>query len=72
MYRRALPTEKATSREKGQPLCMAQSYRLLTSCREPVIGRDKLNTVPQPPIDNTESKDEHIIVACKNQVCKII
>lgn len=47
---------------------MAQSNRLLTSCREPAIGRDKLNTVPQPSPENTESKDEHIIVACRNQV----
>ncbi|CAH0398978.1 unnamed protein product [Chilo suppressalis] len=30
-----LPLERATSREKGQPLCMEQFYRLLGVCRVP-------------------------------------
>ncbi|XP_059489583.1 choline O-acetyltransferase isoform X3 [Neocloeon triangulifer] len=54
--------ERATSREKGQPLCMTQFYRLLTTCRVPSVPRDMLITEPCSP-----RSQEHIIVACKNQ-----
>ncbi|XP_065349254.1 choline O-acetyltransferase-like isoform X2 [Cloeon dipterum] len=57
-----IPQERATSREKGQPLCMTQFYRLLTSCRVPSVPRDMLITEPCSP-----RSQEHIIVACKNQ-----
>lgn len=67
--RRALPIEKATSREKGQPLCMSQYYRLLTSCRIPQKSRDKLFTKSHP-VQGME-QNEHVIVACRNQVRNI-
>lgn len=63
-YRRELPVEKATSREKGQPLCMAQYYRLMKSYREPGLVKDRLIDVES---DLTLSRP-HIIVACKSQV----
>lgn len=56
--------EKATSREKGQPLCMAQYYRLMKSYREPGLVKDRLLDVES---DLTISRP-HIIVACKSQV----
>ncbi|XP_050534663.1 choline O-acetyltransferase [Daktulosphaira vitifoliae] len=61
--KRALPVEKATSREKGQPLCMAQYYRLMTSYREPGLVKDRLINVES---ELTISRP-HIIVACKSQ-----
>ncbi|XP_037952494.1 choline O-acetyltransferase-like [Teleopsis dalmanni] len=36
----SLPIERTASREKNQPLCMAQFYRLLGSCRRPGVDRD--------------------------------
>lgn len=33
LNKKALPIEKATSREPGQPLCMAQYYRILGASR---------------------------------------
>lgn len=65
MYRRELPVEQAKSREKGQPLCMAQYYRLMTSYREPGLVKDTLLNVES---DLTLSRP-HIIVGCKSQVC---
>ncbi|VVC41984.1 Hypothetical protein CINCED_3A025026 [Cinara cedri] len=63
LNRRELPVEKATSREKGQPLCMAQYYRLMKSYREPGLVKDRLLDVES---DLTLSRP-HIIVACKSQ-----
>lgn len=60
LSRRALPVERATSREKGQPLCMAQYYRLFSSYRVPGLQQDTLVT--------TSPSAEHVIVACANQV----
>ncbi|CAG9827133.1 unnamed protein product [Diabrotica balteata] len=40
LNRKALPVEKATSREAGQPLCMAQFYRILGASRLPGKKRD--------------------------------
>ncbi|XP_013190379.2 choline O-acetyltransferase [Amyelois transitella] len=59
-----LPLERATSREKGQPLCMEQFYRLLGVCRIPGVGKDEL-VLPSYDNDGAE-KEELIIVACRN------
>lgn len=56
-----LPIERCASREKGQPLCMTQFYRLLGSCRRPGIPRDS-QYLPEG------ATDEHIIVMYRNQV----
>jgi choline O-acetyltransferase len=59
-----LPIDRCTCREKGQPLCMEQYYRLFTSYRIPGVEKDKL-------IDSRTSlplEPEHIIVICRNQV----
>lgn len=56
-----LPKERAANREKNQPLCMAQYYRLLGSCRRPGNPRDS-QYLPEP------RNDQHVIVACRNQV----
>nr|AWJ68269.1 putative choline acetyltransferase [Hirudo verbana] len=61
---RLLPVDRARSREKGQPLCMEQYYKLFTSYRYPGLGKDCLVT------SSTGQKcpdKEHIIVAYKNQ-----
>lgn len=56
-----LPRDRAASREKNQPLCMAQYYRLLGSCRRPGDPRDS-QYLPEP------RDDQHVIVCCRNQV----
>uniref|UniRef100_A0A1B0EZJ6 Choline O-acetyltransferase n=1 Tax=Phlebotomus papatasi TaxID=29031 RepID=A0A1B0EZJ6_PHLPP len=56
-----LPIERAASREKGQPLCMAQYHRLLGSCRRPGDPRDS-QYLPE------KRTDQHVIVACRNQM----
>lgn len=56
-----LPMERAASREKNQPLCMAQYYRLLGSCRRPGDPQDN-QYLPEP------RDDQHVIVCCRNQV----
>ncbi|XP_055587299.1 choline O-acetyltransferase isoform X2 [Uranotaenia lowii] len=53
--------ERATSREKGQPLCMAQYYRLLGSCRRPGEKRDS-QYLPE------QRSDEHVIISYRNQM----
>ncbi|CAH1635461.1 unnamed protein product [Spodoptera littoralis] len=59
-----LPLERATSREKGQPLCMEQFYRLLGVCRIPEVGKDRLEL---PPVrQGSEESEELIVVACRN------
>ncbi|KOB73817.1 Choline acetyltransferase [Operophtera brumata] len=59
-----LPLERATSREKGQPLCMEQFYRLLGVCRIPEVGRDRLE-LPLVKSD-PEEYEELVVVACRN------
>ncbi|KAJ0177545.1 hypothetical protein K1T71_006418 [Dendrolimus kikuchii] len=59
-----LPLERATSREKGQPLCMEQFYRLLGVCRIPEVGRDRLE-FPRNKNQGEES-EELVVVACRN------
>lgn len=53
--------ERAASREKNQPLCMAQYYRLLGSCRRPGDPRDS-QYLPEP------REDHHVVVCCRNQM----
>ncbi|KPJ20171.1 Choline O-acetyltransferase [Papilio machaon] len=60
-----LPLERATSREKGQPLCMQQFYRLLGVCRLPEADRDRLHLPPLSP-SHADDQEELIIVACRN------
>nr|CAD7586456.1 unnamed protein product [Timema genevievae] len=71
--RRALPVERATSREKGQPLCMSQYYRLLTSYRCPSVTRDVIvSTTPEGEKEGGRTTPpptgEHIIVSCRHQL----
>uniref|UniRef100_A0A182F6G1 Choline O-acetyltransferase n=1 Tax=Anopheles albimanus TaxID=7167 RepID=A0A182F6G1_ANOAL len=58
-----LKQERATSREKGQPLCMAQYYRLLGSCRRPGNPRDSQYLPPRG-----EQSDAHVIVCCRKHM----
>lgn len=68
-FRGELPLERAASREKNQPLCMAQYYRLLGSCRRPGIERDSQYL---PDTQNLASS-YHILVCCRNQMyCMIV
>lgn len=60
----ALPIDRCTCREKGQPLCMEQYYRLFSSYRVPGIVKDKL----VESHTNLLLDPEHIIVLSKNQV----
>jgi len=59
-----LPVDRLTCRERGQPLCMDQYYRLFTLYRVPGLDKDKL-------IDTTTNsvfEPEHVIVMCQNQI----
>lgn len=60
----ALPTERATSREPGQPLCMSQYYRLLGSCRIPGKSVDTQHVSLR---GKGNSSSEHIVVICRKQ-----
>lgn len=60
-----LPLERATSREPGQPLCMAQYYRILGSSRLP--GRKADGQYVAPLVRGEDSKTEHVVVICRNQ-----
>lgn len=66
--RHAIPVERATSREKGQPLCMAQYYRLLTSYRQPGRPRDCIHSKITHREEEKSKETDNIIVACRNQV----
>ncbi|KAH8402760.1 hypothetical protein KR215_009885, partial [Drosophila sulfurigaster] len=66
-----LPLERTASREKNQPLCMAQYYRLLGSCRRPGVERDSQYLTPrEKPIDSDE--DRHVVVICRNQMYCVV
>ncbi|CAG7785167.1 unnamed protein product [Allacma fusca] len=54
--RNELPVEKAASREPGQPFCMAQHSRLMTTYRVPCLPRDYHR-------DTAHILNDHIIVA---------
>lgn len=64
-----LPQERATSREKNQPLCMAQYYRLLGSCRRPGIERDSQYL---PSRERLADEDRHVVVFCRNQMYCVV
>lgn len=59
-----LPVDRARSCEKGQPLCMAQYYRLLGSCRLP--GKT-LDSQYISSLINNNCPHAHIVVVCRNQ-----
>ncbi|XP_048477825.1 choline O-acetyltransferase [Plutella xylostella] len=61
-----LPLERATSREKGQALCMEQFYRLLGVTRIPGPGKDRLELPRYNRQEPVDSLQELIIVACRN------
>lgn len=60
-----MPQDRAPSREKGQPLCMAQYQRLFTSYRAPGLDKDQLKSL-------SSEENEHIIVAHQGQVYHIL
>lgn len=62
-----LPLERATSREPGQPLCMAQYYRILGSSRLPGRKIDSQYVAPTEPSTREAIKTEHVVVICRNQ-----
>ena len=66
--RHAIPVERATSREKGQPLCMSQFYRLFTSYRQPGKPRDCIYSKIKHAEEEKNNGEEYIMVACRNQV----
>lgn len=59
-----LQLERATSREPGQPLCMAQYYRILGSSRFPGRKTDSQHVAPS---SYETIKTEHVVVICRNQ-----
>ncbi|CAF1101844.1 unnamed protein product [Didymodactylos carnosus] len=59
---RELPIDRATSREKGQPLCMEQYYRLFSSYRIPGADKDRLLLTKTKVMH----EPEHVIVAYRN------
>lgn len=63
-----LPFERAASREKNQPLCMAQYYRLLGSCRRAGIERDSQYL----PDLRVTAASQHIVVCCRNQMYCVV
>ncbi|CAF0786065.1 unnamed protein product [Brachionus calyciflorus] len=59
-----LPVDRCTCREKGQPLCMEQYYRLFSSYRIPGEDKDKLvNSKTHLLLE-----PEHVIVLSRNQM----
>ena len=64
LLRRELPIDRCSCREKGQPMCMEQYYRLFTSYRLPGLDKDKL----VDSSTNLSLEPEHIIVISRNQM----
>ncbi|CAG5121005.1 unnamed protein product, partial [Candidula unifasciata] len=62
---RTLPIERCKNKEKGQPLCMEQHYRLFSSYRQPGHDVDVLRT------NLHATGNEYIVVACNNQFYKV-
>ncbi|XP_076457596.1 choline O-acetyltransferase-like [Babylonia areolata] len=61
----SIPVERCRGMEKGQPLCMEQHYRMMSSYRRPGVPEDvQLTTLGanRPP---------YIIVACRDQFYKL-
>ncbi|KAK6633861.1 hypothetical protein RUM44_004468 [Polyplax serrata] len=63
-----LPVERAPSHEKGQPLCMAQYYRLLTSYRVPGVTKDQLFST----LYQDDGSTEHVVIIHKNQMYSLM
>jgi len=61
-----VPQDKAASREPGQPLCMAQYFRLLTSYRRPGIETDLIMSSGE-----IEKTDEHMVVMRRGNIFAI-
>lgn len=64
--KKAIPTDTIKSKDPKQPpipMCMAQYYRILGTCRIPGKRGDS-QYIPEI----TENKDEHVIVICRNQM----
>ena len=66
-----LPLERTASREKNQPLCMAQYYRLLGSCRRPGVERDS-QFLPSREKRSDSDEDRHVVVICRNQMYCVV
>lgn len=66
LNRRGLPQERATSREPGQPLCMAQYYRILSASRLP--GKRKDSQYISNVRKHGQQHTEHVIVICRSQL----
>ena len=66
-HRRGLPIDRCRHKEKGQPLCMEQYYRLFKSYRVPGLMKDSLI------LNSTKlvQEPEHVIVVCRNQVSAV-
>ncbi|BFZ18019.1 hypothetical protein BsWGS_21058 [Bradybaena similaris] len=62
---RTLPVERCKHKEKGQPLCMEQHYRLFSSYREPGRAADIQRT------DQGTLGSDYIVIACNNQFYKV-
>jgi choline O-acetyltransferase len=60
-----LPVDRCTCREKGQPLCMEQYYRLFSTYRLPGVTKDV-----QINYEDNNSL-EHCIVMSRNQIFKL-
>ncbi|XP_074647611.1 choline O-acetyltransferase-like [Tubulanus polymorphus] len=60
---RSIPIDRCRSREKGQPLCMDQYYRIFYHYRRPGVHSDVILNYK----DASRMVAEHIVVACNNQ-----
>ncbi|EDW04619.1 GH23211 [Drosophila grimshawi] len=67
-----LPLERAASREKHQPLCMAQYYRLLGSCRRPGVERDSQYLPKRAQTNPDIDEDRHVVLICRNQMYCVV
>lgn len=59
---RGLPVDRCTHRERGQPMCMEQYYRLFTSYRIPGTTFDSLQTIAP------SREPDYIIIIHRGQV----
>ncbi|KAG5899423.1 hypothetical protein JTB14_033616 [Gonioctena quinquepunctata] len=66
LNRKALPLDRATSREPGQPLCMAQYYRILEASRLP--GKKKDSHYVGSLVRDGGQISEHVVVMCRSQL----
>jgi len=63
---RYIPQDKAASKEPGQPLCMAQYFRLLTSYRQPGQTQDSIISS-----GDTAKQNEHVVVLRRGSLYKM-